>query len=283
MKRSALLLFLLVLVVNLGLATPVAPKHRHKRARVTHRAASSSTKKAKVELRKINSNLAPGVNAPQGTSSSGDGQERNRRKNRHWSNVTAPATTVYDCNSFVTAMNAVDSSMGNPTSRTGLSSSQRALLDSTEANIVSLDGYAAYGYAGPPEDCNSGSKKYHDWHMEILPMPIGHAYANGDPTPVICEVTPITERRLYDSGVRLQPLFGFSRWDKGMAGFTMKSNGHVPHKVRITGYLLWDNAHVKVGEVGTTLSGVRAGKLHKPWRASAWEIHPVLKIEDLGP
>src|SRR5437764_15417457 len=112
--------------------------------------------------------------------------------------------------------------------------------------------------------------------MEILPMPIGHAYANGDPTPVICEVTPITERPLYASGVRLQPLFGFWRWDKGMAGFTMKSNLPAPHKVRITGYLLWDNAHVKVGEVGTALSGVRDGKLPKPWRASAREFHHVL-------
>jgi hypothetical protein len=37
---------------------------------------------------------------------------------------------------------------------------------------------------------------FHDWHLEIFKSPSDHAPHVGDPTPIICEVTPRTEQRV---------------------------------------------------------------------------------------
>jgi hypothetical protein len=49
----------------------------------------------------------------------------------------------------------------------------------------------------------------------------------------------------------------------------------------VTGYLLWDDEHNGVADVGTTIRTIGANKYHHPWRSTPWEIHPVLKIEAL--
>ena len=60
--------------------------------------------------------------------------------------------------------------------------------------------------------------------------------------------------------------------------------GSKPHKVKITGYLMWDDQHTDPGkDVGPTIESGGCGEYFHPWRATAWEVHPILKIEDLGP
>jgi hypothetical protein len=42
---------------------------------------------------------------------------------------------------------------------------------------------------------------------------------------------------------------------------------------------LWDDEHNGAADVGTTIRNFSANKYHHPWRSTAWEIHPVIKIE----
>jgi hypothetical protein len=143
-------------------------------------------------------------------------------------------------------------------------------------------------YPGPPESCNCGSTNFHDWHVELTATPLDHAPHVGDPTPIICEVTPRVESHLYQSGVRLQALAEFIRLGKEPEIKDL-ATGSKPHKVRVTGYLFWDDYHnhedednQRHVEIGPTIRGGGNGRLYYPWRQTAWEIHPILKIEDLG-
>jgi hypothetical protein len=78
--------------------------------------------------------------------------------------------------------------------------------------------------------------------------------------------------------------------DFGLSGRILKSNffaltndiqfkptGGKAHKIRVTGYLMWDDDHNGSTDIGSTIQ-----KFHHPWRSTDWEIHPVTKIEDLG-
>jgi hypothetical protein len=52
----------------------------------------------------------------------------------------------------------------------------------------------------------------------------------------------------------------------------------------VTGFLLWDDEHNKRdADIGSTIGWFSSEGYHHPWRRTAWEIHPVLKVEDLGP
>jgi hypothetical protein len=75
----------------------------------------------------------------------------------------------------------------------------------------------------------------------------------------------------------MQALAGFIR----APNFTIEPTGHAARKVRVTGYLLWDDEHNGSADVGTTILSFGANKYHQPWRSTAWEIHPVIKIEAL--
>ena len=272
--------------------------HRHHHARSKSHKKSQTTKsntitvtvvtappsgQEPVLLRQTDPTQAPGTSLPQGKGkgkslAAGD-QTRNRQKNRPWKDPSALSPHVYDSASFLTAMQQVDQQLPSTGGRAKLSVAQKKLVSDTEAHIVSLEGYAEYVYAGGSESCNSDSAFFHDWHMEIMPSPIDHVYRVGDPTPIICEITPLTERANFDAGVDLGKLFAYSRWDKAKV---MMSNGHPAHKVRITGFILWDDSHLSGNQVGDK-AGPGGLSSHTPWRITAWEIHPVLKIEDLGP
>jgi hypothetical protein len=63
--------------------------------------------------------------------------------------------------------------------------------------------------------------------------------------------------------------------------FTIEPTGHAARKVRATGYLLWDDEHNGTTDVGTTIHTIGENKYHHPWRSTAWEIHPVVRIEAL--
>jgi hypothetical protein len=73
----------------------------------------------------------------------------------------------------------------------------------------------------------------------------------------------------------MQVLAGFIR----APDLTIEPTGHVARKIRVTGYLLWDDEHNGSADVGTSIRAIGANKYHQPWRSTAWEIHPAIKIE----
>jgi hypothetical protein len=160
--------------------------------------------------------------------------------------------------------------------RKDLSAEQKRRLEILEVPLVSLTGYLVLAYAGPTETTNCGSVDFHDWHLEVFDQPADHPPQPGDPTPIICEITPRTQNAIYRDGIRVQELAAFFRHPDA----TYESTGHKAQKVRLTGYLLWDDEHNdNTKDVGTTIRSIARNRYHNPWRATAWEIHPVLKIE----
>jgi len=132
-------------------------------------------------------------------------------------------------------------------------------------------------YSSKAESANCYDAAFHDWHLEVFAQPMDHPPFVGDATPIISEVTPRTEKPLYDEGMRLLALAGFIR----LLDNTFQATGHPPHKIRVTGYLMWDDLHNDPEAVGRKVTMIATDKFHHPWRASAWEIHPVLKVEKL--
>ncbi|MDP9004309.1 MAG: hypothetical protein M3N12_05905, partial [Verrucomicrobiota bacterium] len=105
--------------------------------------------------------------------------------------------------------------------------------------------------------------------------PQDHAPQIGDPTPIICEITPRTQSGIFRDNVRIQALTAFVR----APDMTIEPTGHAARKVRVTGYLLWDDEHNGAADVGAAIRTFGANKYHQPWRSTAWEIHPAIKIE----
>jgi hypothetical protein len=227
-----------------------------------------------VELRDLD--LAPWNCSMQneGTAQSQEARERNRVKNRWLVNLSGFAVDSLDTASFLKKARGYDSLIQGK-HRGDLTPAQREELDADENQIVSLTGWLVLAYAGPPETTNCGDEKFHDWHLEIFERPSDHAPQVGDPTPIICEVTPRTERIIYREGVRIQSLAGFLR----LQDVSYKATGHKAQKVRVTGYLLWDDQHNSSAEIGSTIQRFGRNGLHQPWRSTAWEIHPVMKVE----
>jgi hypothetical protein len=158
-----------------------------------------------------------------------------------------------------------------------LSAEQRQQLEALEKQVVSFTGYHVLAYAGPPETTNCGSTEFHDWHLELFENPLDHAPGVGDPTPIICEIAPRTQNAIFRDNIRLQSLAAFIR----APDLTIEPTGHAARKVRVTGYLLWDDEHNGKADVGPTIRKVSANGYHQPWRSTAWEIHPAIKIEAL--
>src|SRR5205814_9295338 len=83
-------------------------------------------------------------------------------------------------------------------------------------------------------------------------------------------------KAIYHERIRIQELAAVYR----QRDVTYKSTGHKAQKVRLTGYLLWDDEHNdNTKDVGATINSIARNRYHNPWRATAWEIHPVIKIE----
>jgi hypothetical protein len=210
----------------------------------------------------------------EGSATTPDGVERNRLKNRSASDLTHLNLTPMDTAAFLRYVAAFDAQTKG-TRRKDLTAAQRRQLDPLEKQIVSFTGYLVLAYAGPPEATNCGSTDFHDWHLELFEKPLDHAPQIGDLTPIICEITPRTQNAIYRDNVRMQALAGFIR----APDFTIEPTGHAARKIRVTGYLLWDDEHNGTADVGTTIRSFAATGFHQPWRSTAWEIHPVTKIE----
>jgi hypothetical protein len=209
-----------------------------------------------------------------GTAQSEEAKQRNRVKNRWLVNLSGFAVESLDTASFLKKVREYDSHIQGK-HRGDLTGAQREELGASENQIVSLTGWLVLAYPGPPETTNCGDETFHDWHLEICEKPSDHAPQIGDPTPIICEITPRTERIMYRNGVRIQSLAGFFRLQDG----SYRATGHAAQKVRLTGYLLWDDEHNSSAEVGSTIQRFGRNGLHQPWRSTAWEIHPVMRVE----
>ena len=214
----------------------------------------------------------------EGTAKSQDGKERNRQKNRSPIDLKGANDLAFDTARFLAHVAEYDRQL-QAKRRREMTPEQKTLLENFEKEIVSLTGWLNFTYQGLPEVTNCRSDTFLDWHLEVFAAPADHAPRIGDPTPIICEITPRTESLIYRSGARIQNLAAFLRLPDNSVKPT---SGGKAHKVRVTGFLLWDDEHGGPNEVGTSVERFKPNGYHVPWRSSAWEIHPVLKLEDLG-
>ena len=229
------------------------------------------------ELKEIDLTTWNCVNRPAGGARSPDTAQRNRLKNRYAADQTGIAIKPFDTASLLKHFADFEIETKGKR-RKDLSDAQKRHLEILEAPLVSLTGYLVLAYPGPAESTNCGNVDFHDWHLEILDEPLDHPPQPGDPTPIICEITPRTQNAIFHDGIRIQELAAFFR----TPDITYESTGHKAQKIRLTGYLLWDDEHNDdTKDVGTTIRSIARNRYHNPWRATAWEIHPVIKIERL--
>lgn len=212
----------------------------------------------------------------EGTGKTPDAVERNRLKNRPAADLAGARVEALDTTAFLRKLAAFDAET-NGKRRIDLSPAQRADLKQREQALVSLTGYLVLAYPGPPESTNCGSTDFHDWHLELFAQPADHPPRAGDPTPIICEITPRTQNAIFRAGIRVQALAAFIR----APDLSYEPTGHVAKKIRATGSLLWDDDHNGTADVGGSIKTAGPNKFHNPWRTTAWEIHPVTKIEVL--
>lgn len=226
-----------------------------------------------TELRNLDVSRWPCLSKPVGTATRPDEQERNLMKNRSPIRVR-PNVEQLDVPSFLRKVAACDAKI-KATDRAHLDLRRKAELRGFENQIVSVTGWLNLAYSSGAESANCGDATFHDWHLEISSQAMDRPPRTGDTTPIVCEVTPRTEKLLYQQGVRLLALAGFMR----LADNTYQSTKHPPRKVRVTGYLMWDDLHNDPEAVGPQVKLIGDDKLHHPSRATAWEIHPILKLE----
>jgi len=212
----------------------------------------------------------------EGSARTTDGQERNRLKNRSPSDITALKLPNLDIAGFIKSVSQFDAATVH-TRRKDLGEAQRQQLEPLEKEIVSVTGYLGVAYCGPPETTNCASVDFHDWHLELFEKPPTRPPQPGDPTPIICEVSPRTQNGIFKDKVRIQELTAFFRTFE----LNYESTGHPARKIRVTGYRLWDDEHNGAADVGTTVKKISPNKYHNPWRQTAWEIHPIIKIVPL--
>src|SRR5438876_8149167 len=212
-----------------------------------------------VELRDLKLEAWNCSSKDEGSAQSQEARERNRVKNRWLVNLSGFAVDSLDTASFLKKVREYDSRIQGK-HRDDLTAAQREELDASENQIVSLTGWLVLAYPGPPETTNCADETFHDWHLEIFEKPSDHAPQVGDPTPIICEITPRTERLLYRDNVRIQNLAAFIR----LPDNSIKPTGHKAHKIRVTGYLLWDDDHNGPADVGSTVQWVGPNKYHHP-------------------
>jgi hypothetical protein len=226
------------------------------------------------ELRDLDVSHWSCLGKPAGTATQPDERERNLMKNRNPGRALPLNVEQLDVASFLRKVAAYDATL-KATHRADLDQARKQQLAGFENQIVSLTGWLALAYSSTAESANCGDAMFHDWHLEVFAQPIDHPPRVDDATPIICEVTPRTEKPLYDQGVRLLALAAFMR----LLDNSYQPTQHSPRKIRVTGYLMWDDLHNDPEAVGAKVKLIGSDKFHHPWRATPWEVHPILKIE----
>jgi hypothetical protein len=226
------------------------------------------------DLKELDLRDWPCLNRPEGSAKTPDGVERNRLKNRPAPDNLPVTSESMDTAAFLKRFADFEVKTKGKR-RKELTPAEKEELDPLEKQIVHFAGYLVAAYCGPPETTNCASVDFHDWHLELFEKPQDHPPQPGDPTPVICEITPRTQSAIYRNNIRIQELAAFFR----RPDLTYESTGHKAQRIRVTGYFLWDDEHNGKADVGPTIRYIAANKYHQPWRSAAWEIHPVFKVE----
>ena len=167
---------------------------------------------------------------------------RVRALNHFKRRMTAPENSDIDTSVTLTAMVAP----GDDVSRW------------SDSHAASITGYVANVKVGGVEsvNCHTHDPKYRDTHIELTLSPLH----DSEGRHVIVEVTPQWRLQVSADGIDWstqtlrRSLLG--RW------------------VRITGWLFYDEEHANAS-TNTARPGAHV------WRATAWEIHPITKIEVL--
>lgn len=123
----------------------------------------------------------------------------------------------------------------------------------SEERAAAIEGYVVEVRAAGPEAANCFSPARRDTHIHIAPLPGAPARES-----VVLEVTP----RLEDWAARQGLDWSEAALRRDLAG----------RRCRFEGWLFFDAGHA--GEAENAAPG-REGN----WRATAWEIHPVTRIE----
>ena len=226
------------------------------------------------DLKELDLKAWPCLNRAEGSAKTPDGLERNRLKNRPAPDNLPVTSESMDTAAFLKRFANFEAKTKGKR-RKELTPAEKEELDPLEKQIVHFTGYLVAAYCGPPETTNCASVDFHDWHLELFEKPQDHPPQPGDPTPIICEITPRTQSAIYRENIRIQELTAFFRHPD----LTYEPTRHPAQKIRVTGYLLWDDEHNGKADVGPTISYIAANKYHQPWRSAAWEIHPVFKVE----
>jgi len=132
-------------------------------------------------------------------------------------------------------------------------------LHAIEGESVVVEGYLAMVKDGGKEGVNCDSDTRLDIHMELVDTDAVDPKTNRR-THVVTEVTPWFEQSI--PAWTKSALARYSSYANGYSGAMHRP----PARVRIYGYMFFDDAHAKDGSVGT-------------WRGTEWEVHPITKIE----
>jgi len=130
----------------------------------------------------------------------------------------------------------------------------------TNSQAAEITGYVREVVIGGIESCNCNARdpRYRDTHIVLAPDPKEKRASR----MVIAEVTPRWREVMRKRGVD---------WSTQALKKTLTGK-----KIRIRGWMLYDWHYTDESE--NTNPGGR-----KNWRATAWEIHPVISIEVLKP
>lgn len=124
---------------------------------------------------------------------------------------------------------------------------------------ATIEGWVVSVRMGSVESCNcdATTPELRDTHIALAPDP--DTPENGQ---VVVEVTPRWRDRMAHAG---------ADWATTALRRTLYR-----HRVRVTGWLLFDRSHLEQSE------NMRPGN-PRNWRGTAWEIHPITAIEVLSP
>jgi hypothetical protein len=148
-----------------------------------------------------------------------------------------------------------------------LSKSVRALPDtdpdaqylkSAESKTVVVEGFLALAKDGGKEGVNCGSGARLDTHMELVDTDSQDPKGNRT-KHVIAEITP-----WFHEAVPTWSTTDVGQFASYVSDYKAPSEKNPPTKIRVYGYLFFDEAHATGAE---------------SWRGTAWEVHPTTKIE----
>ncbi len=136
---------------------------------------------------------------------------------------------------------------------------RRKYLQTVESRPVVLEGFLAMAKKAGKESTNCYSSTRKDIHLELVRTD------QGDPKTLrnrvfVTEVSPWFSEA--NPGWTATNLGQFASYRNGYTGNMQQ----VPTRVRIYGWLFYDDPHSGDGSVGS-------------WRGTAWELHPITRIE----